>query len=202
MERGRKPRKDKKRSIAAPLDSDTLDVISRLSYVLDLPQKRIGEVLCINGYKSSKMFDSFKMYFKRNIQYENRFIFANPEAERYKILYNASDRLYIRLGGEDYNAIASMAYALDSKVGPTAALLIRTAIMRKDIMYEILSRYIQKDLDPHRTEQLRKVCRHLEFNSPDAHITMPMVIAHAIEQSLLEEKPLSITLMLLDKFAT
>lgn len=201
LEKGRKTRSDKKRAVAAPIDSQTHDTISRLGYVLDLPLKTVGHVLSLEGYRSHRMIDTLKKHFKRNLAYENRYIFADPQPRPYKPMERGCYRLHMRFTEQEHDPLASLAYALDGSVGAATSLLIRTALTYKEIMYPILARYIQSSLDSRRREQLKKVCRHLDSKSEEHHITMPMILAHVLERSLEEERKISYTLSQLDHFS-
>lgn len=65
-ERGRKVRSDKKRTIAAPLEENIYELVAQISYICDRPLKDIGELLCREGIKSTKLIDTIKGKFRRD----------------------------------------------------------------------------------------------------------------------------------------
>lgn len=184
-ERGRKVRSDKKRTIAAPLEENIYELVAQIGYICDRPLKDIGEVLCREGVKSTKLIDSIKEKFRRDYFHEeNRLFLGDLHRTPYKVKPGIQKRLYMRFYDFEHERFSQMGYALDSSVQAAAALVLTTAMMRKDIMYPILARFIQRDLDPKRTDQLRHLCRFLDSQNPEEYITVPAIISYAIGQSL------------------
>lgn len=94
----------------------------------------------------------------------------------------------------EHERFSQLSYALDGSVQAATALVLTTAMMRKDIMYPILARFIQRDLDPKRTDQLRYLCRFLDSQNPEEYITVPAIISYAIGQSLQNNQKIKRTL--------
>lgn len=184
-ERERKIRSDKKRTIAAPINENIYEHVAQISYICDRPLKDIGEVLCREGIQSIKLIDTIKGRFRRNyLHEENHLYLGDPQQAPYKVKPGVRKRLYMKFYDFEHERFSQLSYALDSSVQAAAALLLTTAIRRKDIMYPILARFIQRDLDPKRSEQLRQLCRLLDAHHPDEYITTPAILSYAIGQSL------------------
>lgn len=192
---GRKTRSDKKRPVAASLDSDTLEMVSRLSYICDLPMKIVGEMLCRDGFRSNAMLDEIQVHFRRDLMYnDNHYCYGDPSKKPFRLGPVEKRRLYMRFYEFEHQRFAALGYALDCHVATATSLLIQTAIRRKDIMYPILGEQIRRDLDIKRMKQLRELCRFLDARSPDDYITIPMMLAHAIEKCMNEGKKVKATL--------
>ncbi|MCQ6563872.1 hypothetical protein NNL21_34960 [Paenibacillus mendelii] len=170
-------------------------MVSRISYICDLPMKSVGELLCRDGFQSRKMLEEIRVYFRRDLVYEdNHYCFGDSTKDPFRIEDIGSQRLFMKFYEFEHQRFAALAYALDCSVAMATSLLIRTAIKRKDIMYPILGDQIRKDLDIKRTKQLRELCRFLDARSPDDFITIPVMLAHAIDKCVQEGKKVKRTL--------
>lgn len=184
----RKVRSDKKRAIAAPISLSAYEIFSKLSYVCDAPIKLIGEFIIIEGYKSASLIDELQPYFKRDLQYENRYIFGNSERESFKMKLNSKKRLYMRFLDRDHEKMASLAYSLDSSIQVAASLILTKVIYRADLMYPIMSRLIRNILSEKDEAKLRAITKHLNSVSSSDHITMTAVLSYLLEKGIREQK--------------
>lgn len=181
----RKARSDKKKAIAAPLDRNTIEQIAHISYVCDLPAKSIAEIICREGIRSTKVLQEIRGHFRRDLQYgENQCFFGDMNKPSFKLPYRACKRLYMRYYQFEHDKFSTLAYALDCSVQVAAALLITTSMKRSNIVYPVLGKHIQMNMDKQRLEKLKSLCRQLDMQSQEEFITVPMVIAHAIRESL------------------
>lgn len=193
----RRVRCDKKRSIAPYIDRDTHEVINRLSYICDLPNKSVGEMLGREGIQSKLLLEAIRIHFRRNYKKDSNHIFLGDEMNepyRTKGLGEDRHRLYMKYYNFEYDRFADLAFALDCSVSMATGLVIHTAIRRKDIFYTAMGRGIIRDLDFKRAQQLRDLCRSLDQESPDTYITMPLVLAHILQKGLLETQKIKDTM--------
>ncbi|MEK5061052.1 hypothetical protein BK126_26415 [Paenibacillus sp. FSL H7-0326] len=185
----RKVRSDKKRAVASPLSMSDYDEISRISYILDMPMKTVAEFLCIEAFNSSDIIDNIQHYFRRDLQWENRYIFGVKERKAFKPRIAVKKRLYMRFLAADHDKVSSLAFALDSSIQMASSLLLGTMIRRKDILFKNLARLVEYRLSDRDREKVKSVATYLTLDSQE-NITVPMVIAYIIEKSLKEKRRL------------
>lgn len=185
----RKVRSDRKRAVAAPLSKETSESIAFLGYLCEVPVKVVGESLCLRGYESDPMIEVLQKNLRRNLQYnDHRYLIGNLDNPKYELHHVGSkQRISMRFLAEDYERLASLAYAMDLSVQAAAAALITLAAQRSDILLPIMANVIRKRLEPEIEDKIRKLTRHLDAKSPNEFITVPMVIAYGIERAITEK---------------
>lgn len=186
----RKERSYKKITIAPFLEPERYDFISRLAYVLEKPLKDIGEILMIEGLKSKEVMEQLSIYFKRDFTLNSSLYLGDKQKEMIsnKTSAESKQRLYIRLKQETHEQLSLFAFALDLPKAQAAALLLETILKTKKVFYPILSRYVQKDLDENRIKQLRYLCKYVDKNTPDEHVTLTLLLAHIMKECIEQTK--------------
>lgn len=189
----RKESSDKKITIAPFLDPEFYDFISRLAYVLEKPLKDIGEILIIEGLKSKEVIEQLSIFFKRDFTLNSSLYLGDKQKEMIsnKTSTESKQRLYIRLKQETHEQLSLFVFALDLPKAPAAALLLETILKTKKAFYPILSRYVQKDLDESRIKQLRYLCKYVDKNTLDEHVTLTLLLSHIMKECMEQSKTIT-----------
>ncbi|MGG3278970.1 hypothetical protein [Paenibacillus solani] len=192
----RKERSDKKRPVAPYIRAAAYEQIARITYVCDLPLKTVGEMLAREGLKSKELLDVIKVNFRRDFIVDDyQYCIGHADNKPFRMnIKGEKCRLAMRFFGFEHERFAALAYALDCSVQMAIGYVIETALEKKNVMLSILSKGIIRDLDPRRKEQLRRICRYLDQHSPEAYITLPMVMEHVIAGSISNQKKIKMTI--------
>lgn len=164
----RRQRSDKKRQCAPTISVVLKDTIHRLSYITDTPVKDVGEAVCISGLKSRKVIEHMSQHFRREIRLGNTLYMGDPNrpSMQRKVAVGKTERVSIRFIADDYERIATLAYALDVSPTRAVALLLDAAIRNSEFMNDYVRDYLKRELDERRMEELKKVMRYLRKNNP------------------------------------
>ncbi|NOU81175.1 hypothetical protein GC101_20130 [Paenibacillus sp. LMG 31459] len=196
VESSRKTRTDKKRAVSPFISKDHFELIRKLAYITDLPQKSVGEILITEGMKSNKIISSLRVLFRREFAKDADHLYLGDLARKpYRCkLGTDKKRLPMRFLEKDFNNLASLAYALDCSISMAAGLLIKMG-MKRDDLYTLLSQSLLKRMNHEEIQDIRKLCRILDKNSPEHYITMPLLISHALELGISKGKSIKFIIL-------
>lgn len=165
---GRKVRADKKRDVKPTVSLELRDCIYRISFITDVPIKDVIEAICINGIGRRIVVGHLSLNFRRNIRISNTLYRGDPERMPVKKRQSSgrTDRIHTRVLPEMYDALASLAYALDCSVSRACALLLDASVRDSEFINEFVRRYLEKNIDDERMRELRKVLKYINANNP------------------------------------
>lgn len=195
--RERKTRSDKKREVAPYVSAAAYELVSRISYICDLPMKTVGEMIGREALHSRETLEVISRCFRRDFKFNDNHVFlGRPENKPFRMQNLGEDkqRLHMKYYAFEHDRLSEIAFALNCSISMATGYLIQTALRRKEILYPILSRGIIRQLDKKRAQQLHELCRYMDTYSPDNYITMPLVISKALRIGLQESKKIEKTL--------
>ncbi|MGE7828556.1 hypothetical protein [Paenibacillus sp. NPDC093718] len=196
MIRERQERSDKKCPAAPYISDSSYEQIARIGYVCDLPLKAVGELLAREGLKSKDLIDVIKLNFRRDFIVDDyQICIGHQENRPFRMNFTGDKkRLAMRFYKFEHERFAALAYALDCSVQMAIGYVIETSLTRKNILLTVLGKGIIRELNQSRIEQLREICRFLDQRSPDVYITLPVVMAHILNSSLIDQKKITKTI--------
>lgn len=192
----KKTRSDKKRAVAPLIGDGYYELVSRIGYICDLPLKAVGEMIIREGIKSKKLVGEISKQFRRQFTMDGNHLYLGQlERPAYRTHERGEcKRLYMKFYSFEYERFSDLAYALDCSCAAAVGLLIKSSLVNKEIMYQVLSQGIIRNLDASRIDQLKRFCRHLDSQSDDHYITLPAAVSHALYLGLSSQKKLNKTI--------
>src|SRR5699024_3276034 len=159
--RERKVRSDKKREIRPTIPVELYECIARLSYIIDMPIKDVGMLICKKGLYTTTVVECLSNHFRRDYWADNNVMYTgNVECSRYVFPKEISKRrITMKFYQSDHDKVARLAYSLDLTVSSATTLLLETSIKHTGVIDALVSRQARKKLDSKRMKQLREVVK-------------------------------------------
>lgn len=167
MELKRKVRSDKKVDCKPTVEIDLKELIYRLSYILNLPVKKVIETVCISGLKSERVIGLLSEYFRRDLQLGNTFYIGDLENLSYKRIAKGkiTERMSTRFIQSDYEKIRALAYALDVTPTRAVAILLEQTIYNTNIVNRLAKAYIRDQINESRLKELKNIIDNINRKS-------------------------------------
>lgn len=164
----RKTRSDKKRDVKPTISSSLKSCIYRLHYITKTPVKEVVEILCEKGLKSRKVMEYLSQYFRRDFHFLNTIYIGDFERESLQGKYQSgkNERITTRFTQETYEAISTLANALDVTPSKATALLLDASIRNTNILNAFVKNYLHDHLDNNRMKELKQVLKYINKNNP------------------------------------
>lgn len=199
MERSRKERLDKKRSIKPMVSVDLYDTITSISYICTLPLKTIGETLIIEALNSKQVLESISKFFRRSFTQGNVIYCGDPSREPFRIDYKNFDtrKIHMRFRQHTHENIAVLAYALDCSVSTAGTLVLEGATQTREVILSVISKHVSLQIDHRRRVQLRQLIRSInDMSNDDIRQTtlstfLNFIIDECIEQAVTLKQKIS-----------
>jgi hypothetical protein len=158
-ERKRKTRSDKKTGINPIVTTALYDHLCRLAYVCDRPLKDVGERLVYLGLYNRQVINDLSRLFRRPYWFSD-FVMLEGDQEREGVQWQIGQdqhRIGLRFPKDQYEKLKQLAYSLDTSLTKATAILIQVSMHNQDSMINLLSWYVQGQLDQARMKQLEQV---------------------------------------------
>lgn len=188
MSRGedRKIRSDKKRDVKPFISVELKDCIYRMSYITRVPVKDVCERLCIEGMESNSVLSYLSQNFRRDIRIKNTLYLGelNRISIRKRNSCKNKERVSIRFTGDMYESLSVLSYAMDCSISMATGMLLDATIREVNIVNRLIEENIHEELDRRKLEELRKVIKYVNGNSPyDEEISWINLLSYVMDSA-------------------